>query len=181
MSDIEIQLITEADYEEVIEFEINNREFLRKTVPGRDDDLFYHPQKLRELFEKQLAANKTGERFSYLIRNCNGDLAGRCHLYDIMRGPRQKAEIGCHLSRCHAGHGIASKALRLLVREGFDTHRLHRIEASTLTTNVPAQMAVLRLGFQYVGRSEKYIWLNQEWRDCVHFAIVNPHWNRTNE
>ncbi|TCP59239.1 ribosomal-protein-alanine N-acetyltransferase [Tumebacillus sp. BK434] len=176
MSDIEIRLITEADYEEVIDFEISNREFLRKTVPGRDDDRFYHPKRLRELVEQQVAAHRTGERFSYLIHNRKGDLVGRCHLYDIMRGPRQKAEIGCHLDRLHAGHGIASKALRLLMREAFETHRLHRLEASTLTTNVPAQMAVLRLGFQYVGRSEKYILLNQEWRDCVHFAIVNPNW-----
>lgn len=176
VSDIKIELITEADYREVLEFELNNREFLRQTVPGRDDDQFYQPQNLRSFYESQLVAIEQGESFFYLIRNRIGELAGRCHLYDLMRGARQKAEIGCHLSHQHSRQGIASKALHLLVREAFDTHGLHRIEASTITSNIPAQMAVLRLGFQYYGMSEAYILLNKEWRDCVHFAIVNREW-----
>jgi ribosomal-protein-alanine N-acetyltransferase len=174
VSDIKIELLKDADYEEVIEFELNNRDFLRQTVPGRDDDRFYHPKNLRAFFEKQLAEIESGECFSYLIRNGSGELVGRCHLYDIKRGPWQKAKVGCHLSRLHVGQGVGTTALRFLVREAFEKHGLHQVEASTISTNIAAQIAVLRCGFQYIGKSESYVLLNGKWTDAVHFAIVNP-------
>jgi ribosomal-protein-alanine N-acetyltransferase len=67
-----------------------------------------------------------------------------------------RASIGYDLARAHWGRGIATEALRAMLRFGFEHMGLHRIEAETIADNVESVRLLRRLGFQLEGVRREY-------------------------
>lgn len=63
----------------------------------------------------------------------------------------EKAEIGFWVAPDARGRGLASEAVRLLLRWTFDEAALHRIELKTLPENAGALALAKRLGFTREG------------------------------
>ncbi len=84
----------------------------------------------------------------------------------------RRAEIGYALARSEWGRGVMSRVLPVLLRFGFETLDLHRIEADVDPRN-PASIRLLeRLGFKKEGyRRESYI-LNGEIQDAVNYGLL---------
>jgi len=84
----------------------------------------------------------------------------------------RRAEMGYALARAEWGRGVMSRVLPVLVRFGFETLDLHRIEADVDPRN-PASIRLLeRLGFKQEGcRRESYI-LNGEIQDAVLYGLL---------
>jgi len=84
----------------------------------------------------------------------------------------RRAELGFALARSEWGRGVMSRVLPVLVRFGFETRDLHRIEADVDPRN-PASFRLLeRLGFKKEGyRRESYI-LNGEIQDAVLYGLL---------
>ncbi len=61
----------------------------------------------------------------------DGEIAGRITLNNILRGPLQCCFVGYWVARAHAGHGVATEALRQALDVAFGALRLHRVEAFT--------------------------------------------------
>jgi ribosomal-protein-alanine N-acetyltransferase len=55
------------------------------------------------------------------------------------------------------------------VEYAFDELELHRIEATTLIDNEKSQRVLRNCGFKELGISEKYLYINGEWRDHMIF------------
>ncbi len=84
----------------------------------------------------------------------------------------RRAELGYALARSEWGRGVMSRVLPVLLRFGFETLDLHRIEADVDPRN-PASIRLLeRLGFKKEGyRRESYI-LNGEIQDAVNYGLL---------
>lgn len=85
----------------------------------------------------------------------DGAVVGRIGLYVVRAHVR---DVGVFLMRAAQGKGVASAALELIVRDGFDRLGLQRIGADIDPDNAPSVRLFERAGFAYEGR------LRANWR-----------------
>jgi ribosomal-protein-alanine N-acetyltransferase len=156
------------DAELLAELYTANREFLAPFDPERPPDFFTAPGQRRSLegLERDRAAD-AGERF---LIEADGAPAGVISMSRVSRGPFQNAGIGYWVAQHANGRGVATQAVRLICRWGFDEARLHRIEAATLVDNVASQTVLRRNRFTEIGRSPRYLHIAGTWRDHILFA-----------
>lgn len=165
---VTIHQISMQDAKEILEFEINNREFFEASLPARNESFFtlYNIKKSIEEAERDAEKDLC---YMYIIRNDDGEIVGRINLFSIIRGIFKKSELGYRVGERHNGQGYATRAVALAVKEAFQYHGLHRIEASTDPGNRGSQIVLIKNGFQFVGRAQQYIYVNGKWHDSIHF------------
>jgi [ribosomal protein S5]-alanine N-acetyltransferase len=67
---------------------------------------------------------------------------------------------------------MMSDAVRAVLPFGFDSLRLHRIEAACLPTNEPSLRLLRKSGFTEEGYARGFLRINGQWQDHVLFAIL---------
>lgn len=169
MSDMSIHLLTEADAEEILHFEVENRAFFEAGLGPRSEK-FYSLETLKPVLAANVIAQEAGSEFLYLIRDAAGKLVGRASLYDIEYGDLQVAEVGYRIAERSQGKGYATTALALILGEAFGTVGLHRVEAHTTPDNIGSQLVLIKNGFEVEGRPRGYIRVKGVWRDFLQFA-----------
>jgi ribosomal-protein-alanine N-acetyltransferase len=80
---------------------------------------------------------------------------GICGIHDLSRRHR-RAYVGYDLTREHWGRGLASEAMRAVVRFGFEQLDLNRLEAITIAENARSIRLLERLGFLLEGVRREY-------------------------
>ena len=68
------------------------------------------------------------------------------------------AVIGYDLARAYWGQGIASEALRAMLRFGFERLNLHRVHTMTIADNHASVRLLERLGFTREGTRREHSW-----------------------
>jgi [ribosomal protein S5]-alanine N-acetyltransferase len=150
------------------ELYVANRRFLAPFDPVRPADFFTDAGQRRSLeaLERDRAAD-AGERF---LIEADGEPAGVISASRVTRGAFQNAGLGYWVAERLNGRGVATEAVRLVCRWGFDEARLHRLEAATLVDNVGSQTVLRRNRFTPIGRSARYLHIAGAWRDHILFA-----------
>ena len=150
------------------ELYVANRRFLAPFDPVRPADFFTAAGQRRSLeaLERDRAAD-AGERF---LIEADGEPAGVISASRVTRGAFQNAGLGYWVAEHLNGRGVATEAVRLVCRWGFDEARLHRLEAATLVDNVGSQTVLRRNRFTPIGRSARYLHIAGAWRDHILFA-----------
>jgi ribosomal-protein-alanine N-acetyltransferase len=131
-------------------------------------------------FKRFLDRSLRPENEVFLI--CRGDddsITGTITLSQIFYGPFRNAYLGYGLGSEYTGHGFMTEAVRLLVRYGFTTLRLHRIEANVQPGNIPSIAVLKRAGFSQEGYSPRYLKIGGRWRDHERWAIIKENWKKT--
>jgi ribosomal-protein-alanine N-acetyltransferase len=95
---------------------------------------------------------------------------------EIVRGAFQSAYLGYYGFAEHAGQGYMSEGLALVLRVGFDTLRLHRIEVNVQPANTRSISLVRRGGFTREGYSRRYVKIAGRWRDHERWALLAEDW-----
>ena len=169
-SNIEIKVLNPSDSAEVLEFHLRNREFLRCFEPSRDESFYTLDSQKRILIEsyKQFL-NGDGINFGIYKKN---NLIGKIRISNIVMGVFKNAFIGYSMDEKEQGKGYMKEAVRIVIAYAFEELELHRIEASTLIDNEKSQSVLRRCGFEELGISEKYLYINGEWRDHMVFYKV---------
>ncbi len=161
-----------ADYPTWARLREQSRDFLTPWEPTwLSDDL------TRAAFRRRLrrqAEDIAGdESFAFLIFDSTSDeLLGGLTLGGIRRGVAQAATLGYWMGAPHAGKGHMTRAVAAVVRFGFDTLRLHRIEAACIPDNAPSIALLERNGFRREGFAHAYLKINDAWRDHVLLALL---------
>ncbi len=117
------------------------------------------------------------------LRRCSDDaLIGVFNISQIVAGCFQSAYLGYYAFAPHAGQGLMSVGLRLLLREIFGRSpsrssrsqllRLHRIEANIQPDNAASIALVQRCGFRKEGYSPRYLKIAGRWRDHERWALL---------
>jgi ribosomal-protein-alanine N-acetyltransferase len=161
-----------ADYSAWARLREQSRAFLAPWEPTwLSDDL------TRAAFRRRLrrqAEDMTGEEsFAFLIFDSTSDeLLGGLTLGGIRRGVAQAATLGYWIGAPHAGKGRMTRAVAAVVRFGFDSLRLHRIEAACIPDNAPSIALLERNGFEREGFARAYLKINDAWRDHILLALL---------
>lgn len=169
---VTIELTRMEHAQEILEFEIKNRDFFESVIPPRPNS-YYDIENLNKIIKAIIDEQEQGLCYMYIIRNEEADMVGRVNLYSIYRSIYQKAEIGYRIGKDFNGRGYATKAIGLACNKAFNEHKLHKIEAGTSVGNIGSQVALIKNGFQFVGRTRDVVKLHGKWVDGVLLERVN--------
>lgn len=171
MSDIIVKLLEKSDEEELFKFELENRDFFENMVSSRGDS-YYEFNNFRMIMKELIEEQEKGLAYMYLIKDDDDKIVGRVNLVSIIRGSFNKAELGYRIGRKHQGKGYATSAVKFVLDEAVNKHKLHRIEAGTSPDNIGSQIVLIKNGFQFTGRYNKYIYYNGKWHDSINFEKI---------
>lgn len=149
-----------------------NREFLAPWEPARGEEYFSEAGQ-RASIGASLAEHQHGRGLPWVILDRDGAVAGRVNLNNIVRGAAQSASLGYWLAQAAGGHGIATAAVRDIVRTAFAELGLHRIQADTLVHNEPSKRVLERNGFIRIGLAPRYLKIAGRWQDCILHQLVS--------
>jgi ribosomal-protein-alanine N-acetyltransferase len=171
MPDIIIKPLQKSDAKELFTFELKNRTFFDKIGFPRGDS-YYELNNFNTVIKESIEKQDKGLVSMYLIKNHTGLILGRINLLSIERGIFNKAELGYRMDEAHQGKGYATSAVKLVLDEAANKHSLHRIEAGTSPNNIGSQIVLVKNGFQFVGRFNKYIYKTDKWCDSIFFEKI---------
>lgn len=105
--------------------------------------------------------------------HCESDeIVGVINMGNIIRGLLQGAYLGYYAFAPHAGKGLMSEGMQLVLKHAFQKLRLHRLEANIQPGNQASIRLARRCGFVREGFSRRYLKVNGRWRDHERWAIL---------
>ena len=169
--EIIVKLLEESDLNDLLDFEIENKAFFEETLPPRGDE-YYKLENFKEIIKELVEEQKNDIVYMYLIKDLKGKVIGRINITSIQRGSFNKAELGYRIGKDYQGKGVATNAAKIVLEKALKEHKLHRIEAGTSSDNIGSQIVLIKNGFQFVGRYNKYIYQGDKWHDSILFERV---------
>ncbi|RAI89776.1 ribosomal-protein-alanine N-acetyltransferase [Paenibacillus pabuli] len=171
---IHIRDISVDDAAGLLQLQKENRDFFESYAPTRTDEFYTMEGQLKRI-QKQAEDRKNDQAYNFgIFTNTDNILVGTVSLFQVMRGPLQSAYIGYDLDRKNNGRGYTTDAVRLVVDHGFNTLKLHRIEAGAMTHNIASIRVLEKAGFQKEGIARQNVHINGKWEDHQILAILNP-------
>ncbi|MDA8194226.1 MAG: GNAT family protein [Thermaerobacter sp.] len=152
---------------------------------GRDPQIWtYMPMQvntiddMRRLVSDALSGRAKGSEFPFVIMDQQSDkIVGSTRFLDISISHRH-AEIGWTWLAPHVWRTrINTECKYLLLRHGFETLDLIRVQLKTDRRNLTSQQAIERIGGQKEGILRKHrIMPNGYIRDSVYYSILDEEW-----
>jgi [ribosomal protein S5]-alanine N-acetyltransferase len=161
-----------ADYEAWAELRALSRSHLTPWEPAwARDDLS------RQMYRRRLRAYAKDVRddigYVYFICDAVTDrLLGGITISNVRRGSSQTAALGYWMGKPYTGRGYMQQAVKTLLPFAFQSLRLHRIEAASMTSNAPSIRVLEASGFRREGLARGYLKINGAWEDHVLFGAV---------
>ncbi len=144
--------------------------------PGSPD-----PVSDREAFRARCGAWERQRQFDsaygYGLFLRDGTLVGEVSLGSVLRGPFQSGFIGYWIDEKHAGNSYVPEGVALVIRYGFDTLGLHRLEAAIVPRNDRSRRVAEKLGLRDEGTARRFLQIRGEWEDHVRYAITREDWD----
>ncbi|MGN7313107.1 GNAT family N-acetyltransferase [Alkalicoccobacillus gibsonii] len=147
-----ITLLKEEDKAALYQFEVENRDYFEKMVPGRGDD-YYHYETFCKSHRALLQEQAEQRSYFYLVKDGAGDIIGRVNLVDV--DDDGVGGVGYRMASSVAGRGLATLAMKLLIDEAKILPNVRALEAKTTTNHIASQKVLERNGFIRMGVSEE--------------------------
>jgi len=163
-SRVELRDLVLSDREAFLEMVRESRELHRPwTYPPERADQF-----------DDLVSRTVRDDFACLaaVLTGSGDLVGIFTVSQIVRGYFQSAYLGYYANASHAGKGLMSEAMALVLDHAFGPLSLHRLEANIQPGNAPSIALARGAGFRLEGYSPRYLLIGGRWRDHERYAIT---------
>ena len=106
----------------------------------------------------------------------DGTLMGEVSLGSVLRGAFQSAFIGYWIDEKHAGNSYVPEGVALVIRYGFETLGLHRLEAAIVPRNANSRRVAAKLGLRDEGTARRFLQIRGVWEDHVRYAITAEDW-----
>ena len=168
---IRIDQLNEWDAEALFSFEVKNRSYFKKMVPDRGSD-YYHFDTFKNKLDQLLIEQSEGQSTFYLIKDEHDSILGRINLIDF-NPSNGDAELGYRIGEQYTRNGIATKALKLLLKEICHDNRIKRISARTTNDHVGSQKVLERNGFKYESTDRNEVVLNGTKVKLIHYQWSN--------
>jgi RimJ/RimL family protein N-acetyltransferase len=114
---------------------------------------------------------RTGKNATWaVVRHFDGLLVGTISLRLALA--HRRAEAGYWVAREAWGEGIATEALGAILRWGFETLSLHRVEAHHFSENPASGRVMVKAGMRHEGRVRGAVWRDDVPRDLELYGIL---------
>jgi ribosomal-protein-alanine N-acetyltransferase len=135
----------------------------------------------RKVLDGWLESKEQAPRPGYVLLiedKINGAFIGVTALV-LGKPKRLSAEVWYNLHKDHWNNGYATEALKALLDLGFNTLKLHRIEAGCAVENVGSARVMEKAGMVKEGCKRKNLPLKDGWSDGYSYAILEEDFYRT--
>jgi ribosomal-protein-serine acetyltransferase len=172
--DIVLDLLDEAQAEELFALVDANRAYLREWLPWLDQNTAVdHTRAFIRATRKQ-HEERNGLTCGIRLR---GTLVGVIGLHAI-DWPNRKTSIGYWLAQSHQGRGIVTRACRALLSYVFDELGLNCVEIGCAPGNAKSRAIPERLGFTREGVLRQREWLYDHFVDHVVYGLLAEEWRQ---
>jgi len=159
-----------SDAAPLLDAYLRNREHLRPYEPVRPASFWTLEGQLERV---QALVRQHADGTLYAGAMFRGDrLVGCATLNSIVLGPFCSAALGYWVDEAETGHGLATEAVAAMSRIADEEIGLHRLEASTMPSNVASQRVLAKSGFERIGPAPEYLHINGQWQDAVLFQRI---------
>jgi ribosomal-protein-alanine N-acetyltransferase len=141
-----LRTLASTDAAALLHFELHNRDWFEYHVEARAAD-FYTLDGVQAHIAELLAQLERGQAHPLLIVSVQGKILGRANL-KAMDAERGGGELGYRIAQAHAGQGLASLAVRELMRLAHQRWGLHHLEAYVAVDNPASARVLLKNGFE---------------------------------
>ena len=170
--DLVLRLLDAGDAAALAAAYVRNREHLAPWEPVREDAFFTEQGQAADV-DAHLASALSGASVPLALEErSTGRIIGRFTLSGIVRGPFQSANLGYWVDGARNGRGIATSAVREVLRMSRDELDLHRVQAATLPHNAASQRVLERNGFERIGFAPRYLRIAGRWQDHDLFQAI---------
>lgn len=119
---------------------------------------------------------RTGDFYDWALVSKEDDhMIGTCG-FTSFDFSSDSAEIGYVLNPDYQGKGLATEAVREVLKFGFETLSLHRIEAKFIKENTRSQKLMERVGMQFEGYAREAMKIKGEYRTIGRSAVLRREW-----
>jgi ribosomal-protein-alanine N-acetyltransferase len=87
-----------------------------------------------------------------------------------------RAELGYWIAPPLQGQGMMTEAAQAVVRCGFETLGLHKINVRCLTENAGSRRVIEKLGFRLIGELEDDVWRDGRWWSVLAYELTQSDW-----
>ena len=165
MNKVYIQRVAFGDSQELIEFNLQNKNYHHPWVSPFTD---------RTGFENWFSRCLTAAVVGLVVREeMSRKIVGVININEIVAGALQSGFLGYYGASQMAGRGLMTEGLQLAVKYAFEELGLHRLEANIQPGNTASIQLVRRAGFQKEGFSPEYLFIEGAWRDHERWAILD--------
>jgi [ribosomal protein S5]-alanine N-acetyltransferase len=162
-----------SDYSAWAKLREDSSAFLRPWEPTWSDTELsrsaFHERRTRAISESRAG---TAHVF-FIFENETNSLAGGITLGAIRYGVSRSGQIGYWMGQKFAGQGFMQDAVKTLTTFGFETLKLHRLEAACIPSNQRSIMVLEKTGFTREGLLKSYLKIDGEWQDHLLFARIS--------
>jgi ribosomal-protein-alanine N-acetyltransferase len=117
-----------------------------------------------------------GIRWAIVIKKTD-EVIGTCGYNSHVR-KSSRGEIGYELGQEYWGNGYATEALEEIIRYGFKTMKLNRVEAFTVPEAFSSINLLKKLGFKKEGMLREYgYWQNKYWEENI-YSLLKRDWTK---
>jgi [ribosomal protein S5]-alanine N-acetyltransferase len=106
-----------------------------------------------------------------IVHKESNKVIGTCSFIE-WSNEHSNAEIGYVLNRNYWGLGIATEAINELIKFGFETIQLNRIQGRCDIDNIGSEKVMLKVGMCYEGTLRKNEFIKGEFKDTKIFSIL---------
>jgi ribosomal-protein-alanine N-acetyltransferase len=133
----------------------------------------------REWLRSAAAGVAQGDNATWAIEH-EGKVVGCIGLHGIVwqfRAIRyDRAELGYWLAPAEWGKGIATEAATHVVRWGFETLGLHKINVMCLEDNEGSRRVIENVGFRFLCKLEDDGWRDGRWHAHLRYELLASEW-----
>ncbi len=173
---LNLVFLDEKHAHEVCRYSKSNKDFFAPYGPKPFDEYFtMEYQMLRLMEEQNLRKEKKSIRF-WIFKKEDvrfEKIIGDVHFMNIVWGIFLSCHLGYKFDQAEVDKGYGTEAIGAAVDFMFSDWKLHRIQANIIPENKRSQRVVEKLGFVNEGLSKKYLKLNGEWKDHLHWVKLN--------
>jgi len=167
---IKIERVTEKMYQEIFHFEVKNKAYFEKILPPRPDG-YQQYDTFKTIMDDLLSEQLKGEYYMHIIRDENSVFVGRINLQMSGSGNLRKAELGYRVDFEKQGNGYASQAVKLILKDAFENHKVIEITAGTSKDNIASQRVLEKNAFKKIGEEKNVMKINKRWIDGILYSI----------
>lgn len=115
---------------------------------------------------------RTGDFYDWsVVDKASGRMIGTCG-FTSFNCPADSAEIGYVLNPAFQGKGLATEAVRRVLRFGFEELSLHRVEAHFILGNEASHRLMERVGMSFEGYARESMKIKGRYRTIGTCAIL---------
>ena len=119
--------------------------------------------------------NPAVEFSRYFIQKRDGARIGIV-IHFNMGGFPNRTEIGYIVKEGDRGQGYATEAATIIVNYLFLSRKIERVQAHTLTDNLPSQKILEKLGFKREGELRHIAWIRGRWVNHYAWSLLRGEW-----